>query len=192
MKRLVAAADVHARLPRLIRQSAFPVKSTLNPTHRLTQEGTEERVPLALGATAKPRGRGSGSASYFFRGEPSLRRGNSVCHGSAPDAGPRVACITHQGLSTLPGVSSVARENRVRRGGGRRLWPVHCPGRQRRMTRFSPQPEGTRPVLPISLSLLAPVAGYSSLVAPRTEQNRRPSLPPQVVLTGPRIRIWRR
>src|ERR1700683_4617081 len=48
----------------------------------------------------------------------------------------------------------VARENRARRGGGRRLWPVHYRGRQRSMARFSPQPEGLGPIFLISASLV--------------------------------------
>src|SRR5580698_710952 len=40
------------------------------------------------------------------------------------------------GLSLEPVINfragGVARENRARRGGGRRLWPVHCRGRQRK------------------------------------------------------------
>jgi len=50
---------------------------------------------------------------------------------------------------------SVARENRARRGGGRRLWRPHCGARQRSMARFSPQPEGLGPIFLISLSLVA-------------------------------------
>ena len=49
----------------------------------------------------------------------------------------------------------VARENRARRGGVRRLWRVHRRGRQQRMARFSPQPFGLGPVFPISASLVA-------------------------------------
>jgi hypothetical protein len=36
----------------------------------------------------------------------------------------------------------IARENRARRGGGRRLWRPHRRVRQRSMAQFSPQPEG--------------------------------------------------
>ena len=50
---------------------------------------------------------------------------------------------------------------------------------------FSPQPEGTGPVFPISSLLVAPVTGYSALLAPRTEKNWLPSPPSEVVLTGP-------
>jgi hypothetical protein len=50
---------------------------------------------------------------------------------------------------------------------------------------FSPQPEGTGPVFPISSLLVAPVTGYSALFAPRTEKNWLPSPPSEVVLTGP-------
>src|ERR1039458_9836046 len=50
---------------------------------------------------------------------------------------------------------------------------------------FSPQPEGTGPIFPISSLLVAPVTRYSALLAPRTEKNWLPSPPSEVVLTGP-------
>jgi hypothetical protein len=53
---------------------------------------------------------------------------------------------------------------------------------------FSPQPSGTGPIFPISLLLVAPVTGYSSLLAPRTEKNWRPSPPSEVMFTGPGFR----
>ena len=53
---------------------------------------------------------------------------------------------------------------------------------------FSPQPEGTGPISPISSLLVASVTGYSSLLAPRTEKNWLPSPPSEVVLTGPSAR----
>ena len=50
---------------------------------------------------------------------------------------------------------------------------------------FSPQPEGTGPIFPISSLLAASVTGYSALLAPRTEKNWLPSPPSEVVLAGP-------
>ena len=82
--------------------SKIHVKSNPSPYTR-GDRGTRPTCAWGCGA---PHGRGSSSASCLFRGEPSLRRGNSVCHGSAPNAGPRVACITQQGLPTLPGMAA--------------------------------------------------------------------------------------
>jgi len=53
------------------------------------------------------------------------------------------------------GIDGVASENRARLGRARRLWRAHSRERERRMARFAPQPEGTGPIFPISLSLVA-------------------------------------
>ena len=58
------------------------------------------------------------------------------------------------------GGSTVERENEV--------WPD-----------FHPQPGGTWPIFPISLSLVASVDLYSALLAPRTRENWRSSLSPE-------------
>jgi len=51
--------------------------------------------------------------------------------------------------------SGVAGKNQARQGGVRGLWRDHRRGRQRSMAWFFPQPEGTEPILPSSLSLVA-------------------------------------
>ena len=81
---------------------------------------------------------------------------------------------------------SVASEKPLRRGGVRRVWLFQAQGRQRSMSDFSPQPEGTGPIFPISSLLVAPVTGYSSLLAPRTEKNWLPSLSCQYMSIQPR------
>jgi len=55
------------------------------------------------------------------------------------------------------GVDGVASGNPARRSRAQRLWRPHCGGREWSMAGFPPQPEGTGPVFPISLSLVAPV-----------------------------------
>ena len=77
------------------------------------------------------------------------------------------------------GADGVASENQSRRGRARRLWWLQGRGRERSMARFSPQPEGTGPVFPIMLSLVAPVTHYGSLLTSRTGKNRLPSQPSQ-------------
>jgi hypothetical protein len=97
---------------------------------------------------------------------------------------------------------SVASENPSRRGGVRRVWLFQAQGRQQSMGGFSPQPgapgkrtlfdgveaEGTGPIFLISSLLVAPVTGYSSLLAPRTEKNWLPSLSCQYRSIQPRYR----
>jgi hypothetical protein len=74
-----------------------------------------------------------------------------------------------------------------RRGRARRLWRVHRQRRERSMAGFSPQPSGTGPIFPISLSLFAsrhpvcvtPRSWNSEKLAPvaaRTIVNNRPSV----------------
>src|SRR5580658_2297834 len=86
------------------------------------------------------------------------------------------------GLSLEPVINfragGVARENRARRGGGRRLWWPHRRVRQRSMARFSPQPratatfhegveaEGLGPIFLISVSQVA--RRFPIFVAPRS------------------------
>jgi hypothetical protein len=45
------------------------------------------------------------------------------------------------------------------------------------MAGFALQPEGTGPIFPISLSLVAPVIHYSALLASGTRENWLPSPP---------------
>jgi hypothetical protein len=56
---------------------------------------------------------------------------------------------------------------------------------------FSPQPEGTGPIFPISSLLVASVIDHSALLASRTEKNWPPSPPPEVVLAGPGVGLVR-
>src|ERR1035441_8282611 len=97
------------------------------------------------------------------------------------------AVRANKGLLTLPQADGVARENPPRQDGARRVWRFQAQGRQRSMGGFSPQPEGTGPIFPISSLLVVSVTGYSALLAPRTEKNWLPSPPSEVVLTGPRF-----
>ncbi len=83
----------------------------------------------------------------------------------------------------------VARVNRARRDGARRLWWFQNRGRQRSLARFTPQPRGLGQIFLISSSLVAsrhPVSTprtktspwgprYASLLTPRTEENLAPS-----------------
>ena len=68
---------------------------------------------------------------------------------------PRYIGETGSRLYRRIGVGGVARENRSRQDGGRRLWRAHSLGRERSIGRFSPQPEGTGPIFPISASVVA-------------------------------------
>ncbi len=88
----------------------------------------------------------------------------------------RSCCL---GSVNTTGVDGVVSENPARRGGVRRVWRFQAQGRQRSMAGFSPQPEGTGPFFPISLSFVAPVIHYSSLLTSRTRENRLPSPPSQ-------------
>ena len=54
------------------------------------------------------------------------------------------------------------------------------------MAEFAPQPKGTGPVFPISLSLVAPVIDHSTLLAPKYSEKLAPVAAIPIVLTGPR------
>ena len=86
------------------------------------------------------------------------------------------------------GADGVASENRARPGGGRGLWRVHRLGRQRSMARFSPQPEGTGSIFPISASVVA--SRHPVCVAPHSLNSEKlaPVAIVPVVLTGPSSR----
>jgi hypothetical protein len=94
-------------------------------------------------------------------------------------AGEKLAFLNELGPVNTTQADGVASENPAKRGRVRRVWWFQIPGRERSMAGFSPQPEGTGPISPISLSLVAPVMHYSALLVPRTRKNRLPSPPPE-------------
>jgi transposase-like protein len=70
------------------------------------------------------------------------------------------------GPVNTPGMDGIASGNRARLGRARRLWRAHSRGRERSMARFAPQPFGTGPFFPISLSLAA--SRHPVCVTPRS------------------------
>src|SRR5208283_522511 len=96
-----------------------------------------------------------------------VRAMGGVDRGAWRDARPgEGSCFPTLGPVHTAEMDGVASENLVRRGRVRRLWWLQGRGRERSTTGFAPQPEGTEPVFPISLSLVA--SRRPVCVAPRS------------------------